>query len=153
MGAPSTEVLNVPGVAALGNSGATKLIPLWKGGTPGQLFVNNDTVSPNFGDMVMFTGPFGDTLNFNLPVAGAADVGKKIGFYDATFASKSQGTLLFVPQTGQKVAGHTASATRKLSGTSNLSAWFALKWDGNDTWLLVDVGAVLVSPSDAFIAP
>jgi len=134
----------------IGSLAGGGLIPLWKGGTPGMLFVDADTVNPAFGDLVMFTGPSGDTLTFNLPVAGAADVGKKIGFYDATFASKSQGTIKFVPQTGQKVAGNSAGVTRQLSGASELSAWFSLQWDGNDSWLLVDVGAVMVSPSDAF---
>ena len=146
MGVLPTELVNAPGVAAQAD---LELIPLWKG-DPGQLFVADDVVNPNFGDLVMFTGPSGDTITFNLPVAGAADAGKKIGFYDATFASKSQGNIKFVPQTGQKVAGNSAGVTRQLSGAQQISAWFSLKWDGNDTWLLVDVGAVLVSPSDAF---
>lgn len=133
-------------------TGSARLTPLWKGGVPGDSFLTGDTVNPAFNDHVMFKCPSGDSVTFNMPVAGAAQAGFRIGFYDTVFASKSVGTVLFVPQTGQSIAGHPLSASRKLNADGTIGKWLEMAWDGDETWFVPE-GLSVTAPFDTFVAP
>lgn len=132
-------------------TGTADLVPLWKGGTPGNLFIDGDTANPAFGQRVMMTIVGTDTLTINLPQVSTGIPGSRVGVQDRTFAAKNMGVISLVPgDAGDSIGGHPAGATRKpVSG--NIGPWFELSGDGVDEF---DVTAGLFNNAsfDAFAA-
>jgi hypothetical protein len=126
------------------------LKPLWKGGTPGNSFVDGDAVACNFGDLVMYDCPSGDSIEMDLPPAVAADVGKRIGFHYTAAGAKAIGTITLDPDGTDSIEGLGAGTSRVLDAAGDATPWFELTYDGNGRWNITK-GLDQKAPVDFFI--
>ncbi len=126
------------------------MVPLWKSGTPGVAFGNNDTVAAEYGKRIMFKCPSGDNITFDLPAADASSIGKlPVGFHELTKASKSIGTISFNPDGSDNIEGFGDGVTLALVSGQG-APWGELESDGDGRWNLVN-GLHVFAPSDAFV--
>lgn len=123
------------------------LEPLWKGGTPGNPFVDGDTVTAEYDKRIMFECPSGDTITFDLPAIGGT-IRSRVGFHELTKASKDIGTINFNPNGTDNVEGFGDGTTLALVAGQG-APWGELEPDGDGRWNLVN-GLHVFAPSDVF---
>jgi hypothetical protein len=128
MGFSPSQVQNLPGIGGM--------TPKWKADVAGNPFVNGDIVPALLDRRMMYTCPGGDTVEFQLPLITPANVGKRVGFYDVTFAPKNLGTVIFSPNALNSVGGAANGLPRSIVPTS-VAPWLELESDGVDTWNVV----------------
>ncbi len=113
---------------------------LWKGGTPGNCFINGDTANPTYNDIVMTNVASAESVTINLPVMTSADEGKLIG---VTFTLKvGNGFGVLQPQVSDTVFGNTAGTS---VNTTDAAAHhtYILFADGNGGWWMYALGLMV----------
>jgi len=109
------------------------LIPLWKGDTPGNPFVDTDVVGLSVGDRAMYDCPAGDVVTFNFPPSTPGNVGQRVGIHYTTAGPKNPGQIVFSPNGTDSIESRAAGQDVQLVPFSaNPSMEF--ESDGNGRW-------------------
>lgn len=124
------------------------LEPLWKSVGPTVPFGDTDTVTAEFNKRIMFLCPSGDVITFNLPAIGGT-IRKRVGFHELTKASKSIGTINFVPNGSDNIEGFGDGTSLALV-VGQGAPWGEIEPDGDGRWNLV-AGLHTFAPSDVFV--